>query len=179
MAKMLPTLDESEPVHGDLETVESLVDVHNVSACNDCSHVSINPYMYLFVCLCLQAFQKDLGSYQKSVNAAYEIGEHLVSEVLDDPAVTEQDMKELKEDWDNICQQSVKKQERLDEACEAAQAFEDSFADLVLWVDAQCAELQSQPPPDEDATVLQQQIDEHKVCVCVCVHVHFVCVYTK
>ena len=31
MAKVLPSLDESEPVHGDLETVQFLEEVHAVS----------------------------------------------------------------------------------------------------------------------------------------------------
>ncbi len=30
---MLPTLDDSEPVHGDLHTVDSLLAAHEVSAC--------------------------------------------------------------------------------------------------------------------------------------------------
>ena len=30
MAKVLPSLDESEPVHGDLETVQILTDIHAV-----------------------------------------------------------------------------------------------------------------------------------------------------
>ena len=30
MAKVLPSLDESEPVHGDLDTVNALTDIHAV-----------------------------------------------------------------------------------------------------------------------------------------------------
>ena len=36
---------------------------------------------------------------------------------------------------------------------------------MMLWMDAQSEELQIQSPPDEDASVLQQQIEERKVCV--------------
>jgi len=36
---------------------------------------------------------------------------------------------------------------------------------MTLWIDAQSEDLQMQSPPDEDASVLQQQIEEHKVCV--------------
>ena len=35
----------------------------------------------------------------------------------------------------------------------------------MLWMDAQSEDLQMQHPSDEDASVLQQQIEEHKVCV--------------
>ena len=111
----------------------------------------------------MQAFQKDLGTHQKSVDAANAGGEHLISDVLDDPAVTQQDLQELNEAWENICQLSVRKQERLDEALKDARKFEEGFADLVIWIDAQSSELQNQLPPDEDASVLQQQIEDHKV----------------
>jgi len=36
---------------------------------------------------------------------------------------------------------------------------------MILWMDAQSEELQIQSPPNEDASVLQQQIEERKVCV--------------
>ena len=50
------------------------------------------------------------------MGAANDSGEQLVSEVLDDPSVTQQDLAELNELWDSVCQQSVSKQERLDQA---------------------------------------------------------------
>ena len=111
--------------------------------------------------------------HKKSVDAANTSGEHLVSEVLDDPAVTEQDLQELNEAWENICQLSVKKQERLDEALKDAKEFDSGYNDLVLWIDAQSAELQSQLPPDEDAAILQQQIEDHKVKKLTCTKKRF------
>ena len=126
----------------------------------------LSPCTYFHWSILLQAFQKNLGTRQKSVDAANASGEHLISEVLDDPAVTKQDLQELNEAWENICQLSVRKQDRLDEALEDAKKFEEGFNDLVLWIDAQSAELESQPPPDEDASILQQQIEDHKVKKC-------------
>lgn len=41
-----------------------------------------------------------------------------MAEVLDDPTVTQQDMREMNNMWDSVCQKSVQKQERLDEAME-------------------------------------------------------------
>jgi len=35
---------------------------------------------------------------------------------------------------------------------------------MMLWMNAQSEDLQMQSPPDEKASVLQQQIEEHKVC---------------
>ena len=46
---------------------------------------------------------------------------------------------------------------------QAAREFDDGFSELVLWIDATTAELGSQPPPNEDASILQEQIEEHKV----------------
>ena len=65
-----------------------------------------------------QAFQKELGSYQRSVDAATASGNHLVAEVLDDPTVTQQDLGEMNEMWEEVCVKSVQKQERLNEAQE-------------------------------------------------------------
>ena len=114
-------------------------------------------------------FQKDLGAYQHSVDAANESGEHLVSKVLDDPAVTKEDLRQLNEGWDDLCQQSVDKQDRLDQAHKAAVEFEQGFTDLVTWVGQQMEELQAQAEPADDPTALQQQIEDNKVgVVCVC-----------
>ena len=110
-----------------------------------------------------QTFQKELDKYQKEVDTANASGEHLISDILDDPAVTKQDLEELNEAWETTRQLSLKKQERINEALKDAKKFEGGLNDLVMWIDAQSAKLQSQLPPDEDASVLQQQIEEHKV----------------
>ena len=39
---------------------------------------------------------------------------------------------------------------------------------MMLWMEDKYTELQTMSPPDEDASVLQQQIEEHTVCACVC-----------
>ena len=65
-----------------------------------------------------QSFQKELGSHQKSIDSANASGQHLVSEILDDPTVTQHDMQEMNGLWENVCQRSVQKQERLDAALE-------------------------------------------------------------
>ena len=79
----------------------------------------------------LQSFQKELGSHQKGVDAANTSGEHLVQEILDDPAITQQDLQELNETWEGICQSSIKKQERLDEAYEVG--GESDYQWLILY----------------------------------------------
>lgn len=90
-------------------------------------------------------------------------GQHLISDILDDPAVTKQDLEALNEAWETTRRLSARQQERIKEALEDAKKFEGGLNKLVVSIDAQRAKLQSQLPPDEDASVLQQQIEEHKV----------------
>ena len=186
MDKVLPSLDESEPVHGDLDTVLYLTDVHKVILHQNLTYIvylycvcialtllpsvhfiarSVSmiflafavfskylynsprgffkisncesnhkflpqlrdfgaqalPSKYLEICVVYsstQAFQKELGSYQRSVDAATASGNHLVAEVLDDPTVTQQDLGEMNEMWEEVCVKSVQKQERLNKAQE-------------------------------------------------------------
>ena len=111
----------------------------------------------------LQSFQKDLESFQATVDAANESGGHLIGEVLDDPSITKEDLDRLNAAWDDLCQQAAEKQGRLDEAHDQADKFEEGYNDLVSWVSAHVAELQNQSNPDEDANALEQQIEENKV----------------
>ena len=73
------------------------------------------PFTYS-LCMNIQSFQKELGAHQRSVDSANASGQHLVSEVLDDPAVTQQDMAEMNQVWEGVCEKSVQKQERLNKA---------------------------------------------------------------
>jgi soluble cytochrome b562 len=117
-----------------------------------CSH-----YYYV------QQLQKEFGDYQKEVDKANASGEHLISDVLDDPTVTKQDLEALNEAWKTTCQLLARQKERMKEALEDAKKFEGGLNELVVWIDAQRTKLQGQLPPDEDASVLQKQIEEHKV----------------
>ena len=57
------------------------------------------------------------------MDSANSSGQQLVAEVLDDPSVTQQDMRDMNEMWENVCQKSVQKQERLDDALEVHVCF--------------------------------------------------------
>ena len=43
-----------------------------------------------------QSFQKELGAHQKTVDSANTCGRHLETKILDDPTVTQQDMRVCK-----------------------------------------------------------------------------------
>ena len=46
---------------------------------------------------------------------------------------------------------------------QAARAFEEGLSELLGWIEAQRETLDNMAPPDEDANVLQEQIEENKV----------------
>ena len=65
-----------------------------------------------------QAFQKELEAHGQSVDAAKAAGSNLVSDMLDDPTVTQRDLSELEAMWSDICRLCGSKQERLEAALE-------------------------------------------------------------
>lgn len=79
--------------------------------------------------------------------------------------MTKKDLEQLNKAWDDLCQQSVSKQDRLDEGHRAAVEFERGLNDLVTWVDQKVKDLLAQPEPADDVNTLQQQIDNNKVCL--------------
>ena len=119
----------------------------------------------------MQSLQKDLDKYIKTVDAANESGQQLIKEILDEPTITKEDMDKLNCAWEELCQQSVDKQDRLNEALTAAEKFEEGYSDIISWVNSEVSILQSQSEPDEDATILLQQIEDNNVHVLSCTYI--------
>ena len=46
---------------------------------------------------------------------------------------------------------------------QSAQSFEEAWSQLMDWIEVQRENLEGMPPPDEDANILQEQIEENKV----------------
>ena len=65
-----------------------------------------------------QSFQTELDSHQPSYDSANTSGQRLIGGVLDDPALTDQALEEMREKWEELCLCSAKKQEMLDIALE-------------------------------------------------------------
>ena len=57
-----------------------------------------------------------------------------MAELLDDPTVTQQDMAEMSELWEDLCVKSVQKQERLDEALEVCVCGGGGWVGVFGWV---------------------------------------------
>ena len=64
----------------------------------------------------MQQFKDGLLAEADKFKAANECGEDLVNNYLDKPEVTQRDLDELTEKWNEACQLSDSKQARLDEA---------------------------------------------------------------
>ncbi|XP_065889965.1 microtubule-actin cross-linking factor 1-like isoform X3 [Dysidea avara] len=137
LAKVAPRLSVSEPVYGNRDTVERLIESH-------------------------QQLQKEMGAQHKKVESTKTSGEALVNELLDDPEPVKSNLVQLSSRWDDTCKASETRQNRLDQALLEAKLFEASYDDALEWVQMQSGHLASQPPPQEDVVALQKQIDEQK-----------------
>ena len=69
----------------------------------------IDEFLHIFL---QQVFQNELGSYQKSIDIITSLGEEL-TEILDSSSAIKNELEELNMLWDDICNHSVSKQERL------------------------------------------------------------------
>ena len=106
------------------------------------------------------------------MDAANESGQQLIKEILDEPIITKEDMDKQNCTWVELCQQSVDKQDRLNEALTAAEKFEEGYSDIISWVNSEVSILQSQSEPDEDAAILLQQIEDNNVRVFTCTYMY-------
>lgn len=57
-----------------------------------------------------------MGAHQKSIDSIEEEGEGLVPHPLDDPSPLKEEIDEIITNWKDICDLSLKKQERLEAA---------------------------------------------------------------
>ena len=121
----------------------------------------------LFSCFAerlLQALAADLEQRKGDVTAAVEAGQRLASEFLEDPEVTEDQVRELQERWDALNSHLSEQQARVAEAEEAAAAFESDFAAMDSWLDSALAHLSAMDPVShDDIDVLKKQDEEMNV----------------
>ncbi|CAG6017434.1 unnamed protein product [Menidia menidia] len=86
-----PQLAEDQPVHGDIDLVLNLIDNH-------------------------KAFQKELGKRTVSVQALKRSAKELIESSHDDSSWVKVQMQELSTRWETVCNLSVSKQVRLEQA---------------------------------------------------------------
>ncbi|XP_032409209.1 dystonin isoform X2 [Xiphophorus hellerii] len=135
--KVEPQLAEDQPVHGDIDLVLNLIDNHKV-------------------------FQKELGKRTVSVQALKRSARELVENSHDDSSWVKVQMQELSTRWDTVCNLSVSKQARLEQALCQAEEFHSTVHILLEWLAEaeQSLRFHGNLPDDEEA--LRTLIEQHK-----------------
>ncbi|XP_068423332.1 dystonin isoform X15 [Clinocottus analis] len=131
-----PQLAEDQPVHGDLDLVLNLIDTHKV-------------------------FQKELGKRTVSVQALKRSAKELIESSHDDSSWVKAQMQELSTRWETVCNLSVSKQARLEQALCQAEEFHSTVHILLEWLAEaeQSLRFHGSLPDDEEA--LQTLIEQH------------------
>ncbi|MED6240981.1 hypothetical protein ATANTOWER_008669, partial [Ataeniobius toweri] len=135
--KVEPQLADDQPVHGDIDLVLNLIDNHKV-------------------------FQKELGKRPVSVQALKRSARELVENSHDDSSWVKVQMQDLSTRWDTVCNLSVSKQARLEQALCQAEEFHTTVHILLEWLAEaeQSLRFHGSLPDDEEA--LQVLIEQHK-----------------
>uniref|UniRef100_A0A668VCP5 Dystonin n=1 Tax=Oreochromis aureus TaxID=47969 RepID=A0A668VCP5_OREAU len=133
-----PQLAEDQPVHGDIDLVLNLIDNHKV-------------------------FQKELGKRTVSVQALKRSARELIENTHDDSSWVKVQMQELSTRWETVCNLSVSKQARLEQALGQAEEFHSAVHILLEWLAEaeQSLRFHGSLPDDEEA--LRALIEQHKV----------------
>ncbi|XP_047459839.1 dystonin isoform X6 [Mugil cephalus] len=132
-----PQLAEDQPVHGDIDLVLNLIDNHKV-------------------------FQKELGKRTVSVQALKRSARELIDSSHDDSSWVKVQMQELSTRWETVCNLSVSKQARLEQALCQAEEFHSTVHILLEWLAEaeQSLRFHGSLPDDEEA--LRALIEQHK-----------------
>ncbi|KAM6916493.1 dystonin [Xenentodon cancila] len=135
--KVEPQLAEDQPVHGDIDLVLNLIDSHKV-------------------------FQKELGKRTVSVQALKRSARELIESSHDDSSWVKVQMQELSTRWETVCNLSVSKQARLEQALCQAEEFHSTVHILLDWLAEaeQSLRFHGSLPDDEEA--LRALIDQHQ-----------------
>lgn len=112
-----PQLAEDQPVHGDIDLVLNLIDNHKVKAELQSFKSSAGTFFFFSkLNLFLQVFQKELGKRTVSVQALKRSARELIESSHDDSSWVKVQMQELSTRWESVCNLSVSKQARLEQA---------------------------------------------------------------
>ena len=135
--KIEPTLREDLPLHGDIDTVNSLQEEH-------------------------RAFQQELGRRTTSVATVRKAAMELMEKSDEDTSHWEPQLLDLTTKWEKICKLSVRKQERLDDAHKTASEFHDKTHGLLEWLAEAERQLRYQGNLPEEEEGLVKQLTEHQ-----------------
>ncbi|KAH3698995.1 hypothetical protein DPMN_073941 [Dreissena polymorpha] len=142
LAKVEPGLGEDQMVHGDIDTVNNLVEEHK--ACGN------------------GAFQQELGARSNNVQFVRKRAKEMLEKSEEDTSQQQAQLIELATMWDRVCKLSVYKQERLEQAQRLAEEFHKKAQGLIAWLASAERQLRYKGPLPDDEGEIVKQIEEHK-----------------
>merc|ERR1712223_1724420 len=138
LKKIAKDLDNTSPVHGDLDTVISLVEKH-------------------------KNFTAELESKTEQVESIKRTAEELLATADKEDAVKiNQQLTEMTSSWENIWSLSQNKTKRLEGALSQAEELHKSVNMLLEWLSDAEMKLRFSGPLPEDEEEVKKQIDEHQ-----------------
>ena len=136
--KVEPLLAEDQPVHGDSDTVNSLMEEH-------------------------KAFQQELGKRESNIRTVKKAAREMMDKSDEDQSHLENQLIDMTTKWDKVCKMSVAKQERLDDALQQAKDFHKKTDSLIEWLTQVEPHLRYQGALPDDQDALIKQLEDHKV----------------
>merc|ERR1712051_701228 len=108
-------------------------------------------------------FQKELGEKQPMYDSTMKTGKGLISKApkTDEPTIKNM-MTELKNKWNNLCNLSVERQRKLEEALLFSGQFKDALRALMDWLGQMEKALDDKSPVHGDLDTVIGLVEQHK-----------------
>lgn len=109
-----------------------------------------------------QEFQRALSGKQATYDATMKMGKHIKDKApkQDEPTL-KQMLVELKNKWTSVCNKSVDRQRKLEEALLYSGQFKDAIAALLTWLKKVEKELSEDKPVHGDLDTVNHLVDQH------------------
>merc|ERR1719392_631065 len=108
-------------------------------------------------------FQKELGEKQPMYDSTMKTGKGLIGKApkTDEPTIKNM-MNELKNKWNNLCNLSVERQRKLEEALLFSVQFKDALKALMDWLASMEKALDDKQPVHGDLDTVIGLVEQHK-----------------
>lgn len=138
------------------ETEHSLDDLLNDSVGNDPEKIKNRLAKH-------QEFQRVLSGKQATYDAVMKAGKHLKDKApKTDEAILKQMLIELKNKWNSVCNKSVDRQRKLEEALLYSGQFKEAIAALLQWLKKVEKELSEDSPVHGDLDTVNHLVELHR-----------------
>ena len=120
--------------------------------------------LFLLPSLLLQALQKQLGARLSSKNAVTKAGKLLMKHKTgDDRVVLKKKLQDLEREWEEVCQVSVERQDRLEQAYKHIGQFRSHVIPLKSWMTKVLPMLDESEPVHGDIDTTDALMTAHSV----------------